>query len=162
MNTYAIRAAGRKEQAIKDDLEEHGIAVNLPMCRQMRRQRKWRRHKEVLEPILPGYLFADVPDRLYYIIRDHKHVMTNGIFPLSRADMLSLAKFMQAVERGDYNHDGPYGHLQPGQIMQITGGVFAGLQMSFERVRDNRIQGLVETTFGWVRADVDGYNAEVA
>lgn len=153
---------GKKEREVADSLIESGLDTNLPMCRQMRRERKWRRHREVQEPILPGYIFVTASPEDYHILRDHKHIMRNSIFPLSAFDMKSLAEFMEAVDRGDYNHDGPYGHLQPGQIMQITGGVFAGLHMSFQAVRNSRIQGLIETPFGWVKAEVDGIDAEVA
>ena len=162
MTPYAIRTIRNKESEVCDDLKAEGLQADMYTCRQLVRQKGFRRHKEMSLPILPGYIFATIAPEQYQAIKDHKHVIAGGILPLNRSDVKDLARFADLVSRGHFNHDGLYGHLKPGQRMLLVGGIFEGLMLSFERVKDDRLRGMVETSMGFLRVEVDGRDAEVA
>lgn len=156
---YVIRAISGNEQDTAADLMQFGIEATLPLCKKLRRLAIWRRHKEVIEPVLPRYLFAEIPPEQYHAVKDIKFVV--DLREMNRRDEQQLSEFLDRVERGDFNHQGPYGHLRPGEIMQMVGGLFQDLHMSFKGVKDGKIIGDVELMGQTVSVEVPPDDVEI-
>ena len=168
MNTIMRVVTGREAQVV-DEAARSGLFVHCPLRTVEVRRKRWhqiarqfiRARRPVIEarPVLPGYLFADVDDAAFHDLVELKHVIQ--VASINRRDEADVARFMARVDRGDFNFDGAFGHLQPGQVMRLVGGVFDQMLVSFRAMRGERV--VVEADLLGARrrmaVDVDGVEA---
>lgn len=159
MTQTVIRTISGKEQETAAELKNLGLVPVLPECRKMVRVAAYRRHREVIQPVLPCYLFADVPDDQHHVVKDIKHVV--DVLTITRRDYEDVKAFLARVDRGDFNHSGAYGHLRPGEIMAISGGLFESMHLSFNCVHGGRVLGDVNLMGQTVTIDVDIDDVEI-
>ena len=134
--------------AAGDDLWELGCAVTLPLCVKQKRLRRFCRQRQRMiqaremvdyeAPVLPGYIFAEIPDGLFHDAMSSKHCVGQAR-ALSRADEDDVANLVRRTQRGEFNHNGVYGDLRPGQIMRLLDGMFADVLVTFLEVRGDKL-----------------------
>lgn len=140
MNTI-IRTTTGDEQKACDEAKRLGMEFTLATRTVEFRPKRWdrivqrfkRARRPVIEdrPVLPGYLFATLADEQVNKLRDMKHV-TNFVTVKTNRDAHDIHEFLRRVDRGDFNHDGAYSHLMPGQIVKLVGGPFDTLLVTFK------------------------------
>lgn len=153
---FFIRASPSKLEETARDVQEMGCEVHIGYHSVLVRKAKWRRWRPEFRPLLPGYILAGIPDQKVREVKEHKHVFSEMV-SLSQSVMdREVIPFFDRIERGDFNHDGPFGDLKPGEIMNLTGGLFEDMQFSFSRVADSgeALDGEVITPYGSIKARI--------
>ena len=132
---YAIQTKARQESMARDHLERQGFNIYLPMFRSVKRRRE--RWQTVVEPLFPGYLFAqlDIESQDIGPIRS-----TRGVVGLVRFGMQLLPVpqlFVDALIDGQPDGDAPVdlqAVFKGGDDVTIVDGPLAGMKAIFESV----------------------------
>jgi transcription antitermination factor NusG len=82
---YALQVMSRAEREIAEALGRRGIEAYVPWARAMRRIRRVRKPREVVRPVIGGYVFARVDDRRWLVLRQ-----ITGIFGAVGVDGTAL------------------------------------------------------------------------
>ena len=146
MPWYVIRTKPHQERQAESHLMQLSIETFLPLLR----QNKWirRREKTVVEPLFPRYLFAqfDINDR-YRAVNFARGVLDIVKFGLKPAEVNE--SLIEAIkERLEDGYVTPKAErFQKGQIVQIKGGLLAGLEAVFmeEMTEQHRVLLLLNT-----------------
>jgi transcription termination/antitermination protein NusG len=127
LHWYAVYTAPRAEKKVSDRFKEAGIEHYLPL---QKVKRKWSdRVKEVIVPVVHGYIFVRVPKTDF-----NKVLNTYGAIafvkefykPVAIPDkQISLLKFM--VDFSDEPVDFTPENIEPGQTVTISRGPLQGL-----------------------------------
>lgn len=154
--SYFVRASLGDIEEVATDIISEGCEVHIGYHSVLVRKAKFRRWYPEWKPLLPGYILADIPAQCFRKVREHKHVF-DGIIELSKGVMKKeVIPFFERVEVGEFNHDGPFGDLKPGEIMDLVGGIFEDMHFSFDRVvqKGEALEGEVITPHGSIRAKI--------
>lgn len=148
MGQYLIRTISGRELLAGQDLEELGCTVTIPLCTKQRRLRRFdkalgrmkqmRETEEYRAPILPSYIFGEIPDEVFHEAIESKHCIGQAR-ALSAADMQDVAGFVKRAERGEFSVGGVYADLKPGQIMRLLDGMFADVLVTFKGVHGDKL-----------------------
>lgn len=130
---YAVHAKARQEAVAKEHLERQGFHVYTPRIRNARRRRgKWC---SVIEPLFPGYLFAelDIDAQNVAPIRS-----TRGVIGLVRfgGELCTVpTHVVETLIRSQEHRDTP---IEPAEVFKrgdevtIVDGPFAGVNAIFQ------------------------------
>ena len=127
--------------AVEKQLHDMGIDAWTPRKITFKRAGKRRYAEAVVEPYLPGYVFADIPDELFQRAMTAKGAYMATMF-ISRADRAQVAAFRRRVEAENAEAEriiAAKDHAamcayRPGDALQILAGPFADQIVQFARL----------------------------
>jgi len=132
LDWYLVLSRPRQEAVAAEHLQRQGYGVYLPRLQLPRRRRgSWQ---DVVEPLFPRYLFAGArrEEQSVHPIRSTRGVSAlvrngAGYTPVSP----ELLAELRAREDAEGLHRLHPGELQPGEVVRILAGPFAGLEAVF-------------------------------
>jgi len=156
---YLIKTKPKQELRAKQNLENQGARVYLPMLSIDRIQRGKR--VPVNEPLFPGYLFVQFSNQIQMI---HKVKSTFGVINLVKFGQ-NLAQMTDEAMQSMYNSveklttkNRSIQHSAPsvGDTVEITQGPFSGLHATIVELKGNeRCLVMLEMLHKQVRADLN-------
>ncbi len=163
---YAVQVKRYNERRGEQQLTLRGISVLLPFIEAVRRYRT--RRVALLEPLFPGYLFAQMesmdaaPER-WQALRwapGVKRVLGTSDVPTPVGDDVIAAIRDRTRELGFVRP--VLGHV-PGSRVRIRGGPMAGIEAVFDRQmsRAGRVRVLLELLGQEARVEVDALDLEL-
>jgi len=147
---WCLRLAPNTEIETADAVRSQGIPVHLAL-RILRTRTASRRWSEKTVALIP-YARMQGTDDDWHTAKNTKGVL--GLMPMSRRDVQEFLIMEAQAERGDWNPDGPLGHIKPGTELEVIGGVFSGLSLRFARAEGNRVKGTIKMLGGDVDAEI--------
>lgn len=133
----------RREFDAAEECEVLGIVAHVPRKIEMIRQGKRRRPDAVVRPLIPGYIFIEATADEWHMLRQTKHVRTlMGVGPLDERNVRAFiakadadfAARMAQIEAGER-----VAEYNPGELLQIIAGPFAGTLARFKRIAEGAI-----------------------
>ena len=151
---YALHVRSRFEKIVKNQLQQKGYEVFLPMSLS---KRKWSdRIKAVEIPLFPSYVFCrfDIHARLPVLITPGvKFVVGVGKVPQA-VDEQEIGAIRQIVESGISAQPWPY--LRTGEMVRVESGPLEGLNGIVVRVKgSDRLVLSVSLLMRSVSAEID-------
>lgn len=131
----------RGEFAVEQQLHEMGVEAWTPRKITFARRGKKRHPEPVIEPYLPGYVFADIPATAF-----HSAVQARGAFQttlhLSEGSLAAVRAFQRRVEDENAeanriiarNDRAAMAEFNPGDALEILAGPFAERLVRFRRI----------------------------
>lgn len=163
---YAVQVKQHNERRGECQLTLRGIPVLLPLIEVIRRYRT--RRVAYLEPLFPGYLFANVEPtesnpQMWQTLRwtpGVKRILGSGDVPIPLADAVIDAIRERTRELGFVRPE--LQHVS-GSKVRIRGGPLAGLEAIFDcsMSRSGRVRVLLELLGQQARVEVDAVDLEV-
>lgn len=140
MTLWAAYTRTGQEFAAQEEAEALGVTAYVPRRVDLIRQGKRRRPDVVERPYLPNYVFIQATDEQWHWLRDSKHFRSiMGIPPASAPSVMAFidrverdfAARMAQIEAGERVSE-----YNPGDLLQIIAGPFAGQLATFRKVAE--------------------------
>lgn len=135
MSWYVVRTATRQEPRALKSLQEAGFGAYLPQVTRWERLGRLKERSLKRRPLFPGYLFAVIPDGLFFAAEDldgvHavlRYTSASGEQrPRSVPDAL-VATLLQAEAAGEFDNTEPEdpGRPRVGATMRVKSGGWWG------------------------------------
>lgn len=131
----------RGEFAVERQLQDMGLTAWTPRKITFMRRGKKRHPEPVIEPYLPGYVFAEIPARAF-----HEALQARGAFSttlhLSQGSFAAVRAFQSRVEAENAeanriiaaNDRAAMVQFNPGDALEILAGPFAERLVKFRRM----------------------------
>lgn len=131
----------RGEFAVEQQLQDMGLTAWTPRRITFIRRGKKRHPEPVIEPYLPGYVFADIPSEAF-----HEALQARGAFSttlhLSAGSFATVRAFQRRVEVENAeanriiaaNDRAAMVQFSPGDALEILAGPFAERLVKFRRI----------------------------
>ena len=131
----------RGEFAVERQLQDMGLTAWTPRKITFMRRGKKRHPEPVIEPYLPGYVFADIPAQAF-----HEALQARGAFSttlhLSQGSFAAVRAFQSRVEAENAeanriiaaNDRAAMVQFNPGDALEILAGPFAERLVKFRRM----------------------------
>jgi transcription antitermination factor NusG len=152
---YAAREFDAQEEA-----EALGITCYVPRRVDMIRSGKRRRPDPVITAAWPRYLFADVTEEEWHWLKDSKHI--RSIMWVNDREAQVIRKQANAIERAfeqrmrQIEAGERLSQYEPGALLDIVGGQFAGNIVTFTRMVERADQ-----MFPFIEAEMQMMNRSV-
>ncbi len=160
-----ILAYAAREFEAQEECEALGLVSYVPRRVDMIRQGKRRRPNPVISAAWPRYIFAEITEDQWHWLRDSKHIRSIAWVPEREAQ--SIRKQADAIERAftqrmaQIEAGDRVSEYEPGAVLQIVSGEFAGQIATFTRLADGsndifpRIRAEMEMFGRAVKLDLD-------
>ena len=156
LHWYVLLIEPRREQAVADALDQHGLRSYLPKYTHRRARIHGRHRKDVQRPLIPGYLLVGLDERFteprfhgWAVIRGADHVRgvlgSGDGYPL-RVPWQQVQAIREAEDMGLYDVEI---RISAGDLVAILDGPFATFVGLVQWMRGKRI-GVLARLFGTV------------
>lgn len=141
---FGIRCLTGNEERAEASLQALGLDTWSPTFRTLTKPRKRSRPVEVQRALMPGYVFAKVPDDMWRRVRLARNIIgwvagSDGPLPIRRE--VEMQKLRQRIEAGEFDHRGLGPNIKPGTMMEVLFGPMMGWRISFIGVVGKKIEG---------------------
>lgn len=131
----------RGEFAVEQQLQDMGIEAWTPRKITFARRGKKRHPEPVIEPYLPGYVFADIPEHAFHIALQARGAFSTTLH-LSEGSFASVRAFRRRVDAENAeanriiaaNDRAAMVQFKPGDALEILAGPLAERLVKFRRI----------------------------
>lgn len=163
MTWYVIRTATRQEKRAVESLREtfkgrEDFEVYLPVYVRWERLGHQKNRTQKLRPLLPGYLFAQIPNGDFLKAENSegvscvlRHFNEAGERRPRDIGSLLIHKLRMIEASGEFDEPDPQNatpSLTPGQSIRVSGGQFSGLRGILVKLRPNKRASVLIEMFG--------------